>query len=342
VAPKGTLSVQVNQEIVTACKRKLDVAVAAAGTDVAVAGLVGRRFDVLTRVRRAYYDYLGWRATLRASEEVVAALEQGVADTRELVEQRKLRPRTDLLRIEALLEEARLNRERTRTSLEGAWRQLAVEVGVPQLEAPAAAGELPGAVPAWDVDAVVRRTLAASADLRQAALEAEQARREADRARVEWVPNVVVGGGYFRSYVEETAGGLVSVETALPVWDRKQGLLHAAEARWHRALAAEHTTANRLRRDVAEAFARYQAARVQLERLTVGVLPRQAESAALVLRGYQAGAAQVSFADVLQAAQALNETRLRLADTRRDLWRAVADLQGLMQLDVGEEAGPAR
>jgi cobalt-zinc-cadmium efflux system outer membrane protein len=342
VAPKGTFTVQLNQEIVTACKRQLDVAVAAAGTDVATVALVGRRFDVLARVRRAYYDYLGWRATLRTSEEVVAALERGVADTRELVEERKLRPRTDLLRIEALLEEARIVRERTRTSLGGAWRQLAADVGVPQLEPPAAVGELPGATPAWDLDAVTRRTLAASADLRQAVLEAEQARREAERARVEWVPNVVVGGGYFRSFVEETAGGLVSVETALPVWDRKQGLVHAAEARWQRALAAEQTTANRLRRDVAEAFARYEAARLQVERLTLEVLPRQVESAALVREGYLRGAAQVGFLDVLQAEQALNETRLRLADTRRDLWRAVAELEGLMQLDAAEEDCPAR
>jgi cobalt-zinc-cadmium efflux system outer membrane protein len=342
VAPKGTFTVQVNQEIVTAWKRKLDVAVAAAGTDVAAVALVGRRFDVLARVRRAYYDYLGWQATLRASEVVVASFEQGVADTRELVEVRKLRPRTDLLRIEALLEEARLNRERTRTNLEGAWRQLAAEVGVPQLIPPAAAGGLPESVQSWDLETVVRRTLAASADLRQAVLEAEQARREADRARVDWVPNVVLGGGYFRSYVEQTAGGLVSVETALPVWDCKQGLRLAAEARWHRALAAEHTTANRLQRDVAEAYARYQAARAQVERLTAEVLPRQAESADLVRRGYLAGAATIGFADVLQAEQALNETRLRLADSRRELWRAVADLQGLMQLDVGEDDCPAR
>src|SRR5262249_32277966 len=82
-------------------------------------------------------------------------------------------------------------------------------------------------------------------------------------------------------------------------------------ARWHRALAAEHTTANRLRREVAEAFTRYQAARIQVERLTVEVLPRQAEGAALVLRGYQAGAAQVTFADVLQAEQALTQPRPR-------------------------------
>ena len=35
------------------------------------------------------------------------------------------------------------------------------------------------------------------------------------------------------------------------------------------------------------------------------------------------------------------EIGLRLADTRRDLWRAIADLRGLMQFDVGEEDCPS-
>ena len=66
----------------------------------------------------------------------------------------------------------------------------------------------------------------------------------------------------------------------------------------------------------------------------------------LVRRGYQAGAVQLTFADVLLAEQNLGETRLRLAEARRELARAIADLQGLMQLEVGEPlpvpASPAR
>ena len=34
--------------------------------------------------------------------------------------------------------------------------------------------------------------------------------------------------------------------------------------------------------------------------------------------------------------EALNESRLKLAETRREMWRAIADLQGLMQLDLHE------
>jgi hypothetical protein len=45
----------------------------------------------------------------------------------------------------------------------------------------------------------------------------------------------------------------------------------------------------------------------------------------------------VTFSDLFMTEQSLNSTRLTLADARRSLWQAIADLQGLMQLDVGEE-----
>src|SRR5205823_3639516 len=114
VAPKGTLTLQVTQEVVTAGKRRLDQSIATRETDVALLGLLSRKFELLTRIRRAYYDYLALVSTVRVNDEVVAALVQGVEITRLLVEQVKNRPRTDLLRLEALLEDARINQSRSR------------------------------------------------------------------------------------------------------------------------------------------------------------------------------------------------------------------------------------
>src|SRR5262249_19508642 len=51
--PAGMVKSELNQEIVTAGKRRLDMAIARRGMDEATLALVGRRFDVLTRVRRA-------------------------------------------------------------------------------------------------------------------------------------------------------------------------------------------------------------------------------------------------------------------------------------------------
>jgi cobalt-zinc-cadmium efflux system outer membrane protein len=133
IASQGNIVLQVNQDVVTAGKRRLDMAVASRETDVAFLALLGRKFEVLTRVRRAFYDYVGWVATVTTNEEIVTVLEQGLKITRRLVEEVKTRPQTDLLRIEALLEEAQINLARSRAIRDGAWRQLAAEVGVREL-----------------------------------------------------------------------------------------------------------------------------------------------------------------------------------------------------------------
>jgi outer membrane protein TolC len=130
---------------------------------------------------------------------------------------------------------------------------------------------------------------------------------------------------------------VVTVETPVPIWDFKQGHVYEARANWARAEAAVRSTATRLSRDVAETWARYEAARQEVDRLQREVLPKVQETVELLRKGYEAGAPSVSFNDLILTEQSFNTTRLRLAETRQTLWLAVADLQGLMQLDVGEE-----
>jgi cobalt-zinc-cadmium efflux system outer membrane protein len=212
---------------------------------------------------------------------------------------------------------------------------------VPELPLAEAARETPGLVPRWDADAVPARVLALNTELKQAEAAVEQSRLEVQRARAEAVPNVAVGGGYSRNFPEHEAGAVISLETALPLWDRKQGRIYEAQARLTKAQAMVDTVAMRLRRETAEAFGRYEASRLRVDRMTAEILPQLMETLELVRKGYQAGAADITFADVLLAQQTQDDARLRLAESRRELWRAVADLQGLMQLDVGEELCPA-
>src|SRR5262249_33920116 len=157
-----------------------------------------------------------------------------------------------------------------------------------------------------DSDAVLTRVLETNAELRQAAAEVARAHLEVDRARAEAVPNITGGGGYVRNYPDDRAGGIGSLEAAPPVWDRKPGRIHEAQARLARADAAVVTVATRLTRETAEALGRYQAARQRQERLTTVVLPQLVETLDLVRKGYQVGGAEITFADVLLAQQTLD------------------------------------
>jgi cobalt-zinc-cadmium efflux system outer membrane protein len=336
LSQQGNFTVQVNQEIVTGGKRRLDRAVAERETASSAVGLIGRKFEVLTRIRRAYYDYLALRSLLRLNGETVEVLEKGLEVARQQVEKAKTRPLTDVLRLEALLEEARITQARARDALEGAWRQLAAEVGLPHLPMPADPGRLCADPPNWDDDIVLRRVLSSNAALKQAAVEVERADLAVRRARAAAIPNVTFGAGYDADNTDQTAGLVINVETNVPVWNRNQGAVYEARARLASAHAAVRTTENRLTRETADALARFKAARRQVERLDDEVLPRLQKSLTLLRKAYQAGSAQVAFSDVLLTQQNLNTTRLTLAEARRSLWQAVADLEGLMQLEVGE------
>jgi cobalt-zinc-cadmium efflux system outer membrane protein len=336
ISGKGNEVVEVTQEIVTCHKRPLEIAAAGRGLDGAIVALTARKFDALTRLRRAYYEYQALRYANEINQQVVKSLEQAEAITRKLVEEAKIWSRRDLLRAQALLEQARANSAKQQASINGAWKEVAAVVGVPNLPPPSAPMPLPTLVPTWSDESVRERVLSSHTELAQAALETERARLEYERARAESVPNFAVGAGYGRAYVEETGGLALSLETAIPLWDRKQGLIHEKRARWSQAEAAQRSAATRLNRETADAYARYEGARVQAERLTTVVLPKLEESLKLLREAFDAGGMGLSFADIQLAIDALNDARIKLADTRRDLWRAVADLEGLMQLDLDE------
>ena len=336
-APQGNFQLTLNQEIVTAGKRKLDQAIAARGVDQAALGLTGQRYELLRRLRRGYYDYVNLVATAKVNAEMSASLEESLRLTRQLVEKARTRPQSDLLALETLLEEARINQARTSNALKAAWQQLAADVGLPHLPPPESVVDTQDAVPRYQEAFVVGRVLGTNSALARARVEIDSARLAVSRAQAEAIPNVTVGGGYMLDNMERTAGGMVMLETPLPLWDRKQGHIQQAQARYTKAVAAARSVEVRLQREVAEVWARYQSALYNVERLRQEVLPRQQKRRELLHQAYQAGAAQTSFSDVLMAEQAFQTTRLNLAEARRELWRAVADLQGWMQLETHED-----
>jgi cobalt-zinc-cadmium efflux system outer membrane protein len=249
-APEGNLKLEASQEFVTAGKRRLDRQVADRVTDRAGIGMLGRRFAVLSRVRRVYYDYASWAETERANEEAIASLEQGLEVTRGRV--KAGRPVSDQLRIEALVAEARISLARTRASREGAWRQLLAEAGLPALPMPPHTEPL-GAAPLWHAEEVEGRVQRVNTALQEAAVEVERTRLALKRAEAEAVPNVTVGAGYTNNRIENAAGAIVTVETSLPLWDRKQGMIREARAEWAKAQAALHSAELRLTRETAAA-----------------------------------------------------------------------------------------
>ena len=337
----GTLNLLLRQEIITAGKRRLDITSAARGTDVAYLGLVNRKFDVLGRIRRAYFDYVALGHILDVNDEVVASLARDTETTRKLVEDVKSRPPVDLVRMQALLEDSKAALVLTEAAFAASWKQLAAEVGVPELAQPPMRPPFFEVLPDLEESFVAERVQSANTELKQLAMQIEQARAQLARAEVAAVPNVTLGAGYQNNFTVSQPGAIVSAQVPLPLWDRKQGLVRETQARLMQSTAVLRSAETRLSRDTANAFGRYRGFKEQEDRLSRKVLPLLEEGLKAVQDLYAGGDPKRSFADVLLAQQNLNSTKLRRADVRRSLLQAYADLQALMQLDVDENPSSA-
>jgi cobalt-zinc-cadmium efflux system outer membrane protein len=332
--PQGDISIAVRQEIMTAGKFRLDKRVAATQSDSASLELHQKEFDILTRIRRGYFDYLTLVEETRVLDVSSKAFEDRVKQARLLFP--KTISRTEVISLELLLEEIRLEQIRTRAALQTSWAQLAADVGMPDLPLPVTVVDPPHDMPLWTLDEIEER-VGQNSSVRQALIDAETARWQLERARAEAVPNITIGGGYALQNTNRIAGAIVSVDAPLPFWDRKQGRIREAEAAYARLNAAVRSLELRLLGQTREAYGRYLLARESLRQLNEKTLPFLTSRVDLIKKAFKAGAENVNFNDVFQAEQALIKAQAEQFHVRRDLWRAIADLQGLMQVSLAEE-----
>ena len=334
----GTLNLVLRQEIITAGKRQLDISAAARGTEVAYLALVNRKFDVLGRIRRAFFDYVALAHVLDVNDEVVASLTLDTETTRKLVEEVESRPPADLVRMQALLEESKAVLVLSEATFAASWKQLAAEIGTPELRQPIQRPAFFEELPDLDEFLVSGRVLAANTELKQLSKQIEQARAQLARAEAAAVPNVTLGAGYQNNFPASQPGAIVTAQVPIPVWDRKQGLVRETQARLVQTSAILRSAETRLHRDTANAYGRYLGFKTQEDRLTRKVLPLFEQGLKAVKDLYSGGDPKRSFADVLLAQQNLNATKLRRAEVRRSLLQSYADLLALMQLDVEDSS----
>ncbi len=223
---------------------------------MAYLALVNRKFDVLGRIRRAYFEYVALGHIFDVNDEVVASLARDTETTRKLVEDVKSRPPADLVRMQALLEDARAARVLTQAAFAASWKQLAAEIGVPELALPPERPPFFKTLPNLEESLVAERVQSANTELKQLAMQIEQVRAQLARAEVAAVPNVTLGAGYQNNFTASQPGAIISAQVPLPLWDRKQGLVRETQARLMQTTAVLRSAETRLSRDTANAYGR--------------------------------------------------------------------------------------
>jgi len=148
----------------------------------------------------------------------------------------------------------------------------------------------------------------------QAEIDLQNAR--VSRAKAVGIPDMTVGGGIKRHEDNDNYTFLFGVSMALPVFDRNQGDISAAQAEVT-ARESQHRTAKiKLKTALSQSHEEFQAAYAEANSLQSQILPVAEETFESINYGYRQG--QFEFLDVLDAQRTLIELREQLIDSLQE------------------------
>jgi cobalt-zinc-cadmium efflux system outer membrane protein len=316
------------------CKPQL--ARASALIDVLNAELALRRAeaDTVARVRGGYFGVLVARENLKVSRALADFADEVYHLQVELLKAAQS-PAYESLQLRVLSAQARAGLIQARNHYVAAWKQLATALGLPALPPTELGGDADMPAPRYDYNVVLERVLKAHTDVATALNGVQKAQIDLKLARVTPIPDINVNAVVQKDNTTPPFNTTVNVQVGMPipVWDRNQGAIQAAEAALVRAEEESGRVRNDLTARVAEAFERYDNNLRIVQYYRAGILPDQVRAyRALYLRRHREPD-QVTLQDVVNAQHILGESVTTYVATLSALWTAVVDVSNLLQTE---------
>ena len=308
-----------------------------------------QRLRVVNSVRALYFEALGAQQMVELRASLADLAREAVEITKELYNVGQA-DRPDQLEIEIEAERAEIEFLRAQSDWEQAWRALAAMVGNPELKPARLAGGPEEGPAALDEETILTTLLRDSPEIRVAQAGVERARAVLSRARAERIPDLFVRGGvgYNNEILDRDgrktgAEGVIEVGVSVPIFNRNQGGIAAAEAELAIAERELERLNLLLRSRLASAFRQYRNARQMEERYRTQVIPRARQAYTMYLSNFRQMAA--SYPQVLIAQRTLFQVEVEYARTLVELRQGVVSLRGFLLtggLDpVARPGGPA-
>jgi cobalt-zinc-cadmium efflux system outer membrane protein len=317
----------VSQEFVTAGKLELSRSVAA--REVAQAEQRWRQVElrVLTRVRTNFYQALVAQRAVDVSARMRQVADQGVRTAEQLLDAKE-GTQVNVYQARIQAESAEILEIQARNRADAAWRSLAAAIGSPALCPQELCGELDVEVPQLDWCATLNRLLSESPELAELEIGVERARWMVARARAGWVPNVSLQTSVqYDDSSNDTVTG-VQLTVPIPIFDRNQGNIVAAQAEVSSARGEVLNKQLELQQRLAKTFADFESSRQQVARYQDSILPSATRSLELVQNAYAQG--ELSYLDFLTAQRIYLQSNLELLTALAEYWNNWAAIEGFV------------
>jgi cobalt-zinc-cadmium efflux system outer membrane protein len=320
----------IDQTIVTGGKLRLNRARSEQEVAQKEAQALAQQYRVVNGVRVRFYQLLAMQRLLSLRADLLKVALDAVKTTEDLVNVGASN-RADLLqaRIEARQEGIAL--DNARVLYEAAWKKLAAFVGEPCLPLTTLQGDLeaPGSAP--DCEVALAHLLAASPEVQAARADLIRSQLALKREQVEPIPDVQlrVSNGYdFETRNDVTS---VSIGLRLPIFDKNQGNIRAAQAQLLHAQAEVSRIELSLRQRLARQYACYKTALTRAEEYRKHNAPEAREAYELYLDSFRKRRA--AWPQVLVAQRTYFQISVEYIEALEDLRHAEVVILGLLLVD---------
>lgn len=323
----GQQGMGVSQEIVTSNKRLWATAVAEAQIQQAQFAWESQRRRVINGARAGFYEVLLAQRTIDVNKELVNIAQQGVELTEKRLAARTI-SKAELLQTQIEAEMAELSLNQANNNHAAAWRRLTAMLGRPDMEKQRLAGEVDKNLPQFYYRETLEHLMTQSPELAQAHAAVETARNNLALQCAARIPNLQVATGV--KYDESARFTLadVGISVPLPVFNRNQGNIMAAQSR----LAAAQNEVQRveldLRSRLADAFEQYSNSTRQIEAYSGSIVPNAQESLRLADIGYRAG--HFDYLTLLTAQRTYFGVSLEYLQSLKGFWARAVELEGML------------
>jgi cobalt-zinc-cadmium efflux system outer membrane protein len=340
----GKQGVFVQQTIVTGGKLGLSREVFGKEAKLAELEAEEQKIRVQSAVKMAFLRVLAAQELLDTRRDL-AMIAQDATETQRRLMNTGQADETEVLEAEVEAQRARMSARMQENTLREEWRSLAAAIGQPELPLATVAGDLEKDWPELNEEQAVEAIAQQSPAVRMADAAETRAQSVLARAKRDPFPDVLVRGGM--EYNHETLGtvpyakgweGLAEVSLQIPLFNRNQGNVAAANADIERAGQEKRRIALTLRERAATVVDQYANARLMAVEYRDEMLPRAKKAYSLMVDKY--GRMLASYPRVLDSQRKLYELQIEYIAALESVWTNGLALQGFLLTD-GLEA-PAR
>lgn len=328
----------IEQSIPLGGKRKKNQRIFEQEQAQATADSEAQKLRVLNTIRALYYELLGAQQLIDLRTELARISREAVSTTGNLLNLGQA-DRPDYFASEIEAERAALDQLNAENESARLWQMLASVVGNPSLAPLRLAGDLEKEIPVPDADAMLITLLRDSPELKIARAGVARARATMASARAERAPDLFLRGGIgYSTELLEARNGLpprrtgpeanVEVGIRLPIFNRNQGNIAAAQAELTAAEREVQRIELGLRARFASAFMGYVNARRVVERYQQVVLPRATQAYELYLASFKQMAA--AYPQVLIAQRTMFQVRADYVNALVSLHQNAVMIQGYL------------